>query len=167
MPVTFNFKGCFTASDYNASKKGSTNQPQAGHTKGPLGPLLPPFVYHKSLPISSLPSFLSPTTPSVAQLQHGSSLHSTHLLTPDPSKAPDPCPRLLAVLADTSPAPIPRAALAQAPGRCAALTLSPCPRAAWESAGAHARVASVHAWLLSKAVQREPPGGREKSQSHL
>lgn len=166
MPVTFNFKGCLTATDYNSSKKGSTNQPQAGHTNGPAGPSAP------SLCVSQVtshlfPAVLSPTIPSVAQLQRGSSLHSIRLLTPGLSKAPDPCLHLLAVLANTSPAPVPRAALAQVPGRCDALTLSPCPRAAWESAGATVNVASMHAWLLSKAVQREPPGGRKKSQSHL
>ena len=54
MPVTFNFKGCLTATDCNASKKGSTNQPQAGHTKGPAGPSAP------SLCVSQVTSHLFP-----------------------------------------------------------------------------------------------------------
>ena len=94
----------------------------------------------------------------MARLQHGSALHSARLLTPGLSKTPDPCPLLLAVLAQTSPASVPGVALTQAPGRL----------------GQHGRVleltahvANVHAWLLSKTVQRKPPGGRKKSQSHL
>ena len=73
----------------------------------------------------------------MARLQGGSAFHSTRLLTPGLSKTPDPCPHLLAVLAQTSPASAPGAALTQAPGRCGALNLSLRPGAARESARAH------------------------------
>ena len=167
MPVTFNFKGCFTESEYNASKKDSTNQPQAGHTKGPTGPSAP------SLCVSLVTSPLFPAIFLVTNYTSCGSASGWQCFSfnspadPGLSKTPDPCPHLLAVLAQTSPACVPGAALTK---RLAAVALSTSACAL----GQHGRVleltaqaADVHAWLLSKTVQRKPPGGRKKSQSHL
>lgn len=152
--MTFNFKECFTASDYNASKKGSTNQPQAGHTEGPTGPSAP------SVCVSLVTSRLFPAIGLVinytfcARLQRGRALHSTRLRTPQiPAHAflqswPRPHQPLFLGL--------------HLHKRLGAAMLSTSARAL----GQHGRVleltahvANVHAWLLSKTIQRKPPGG--------
>ena len=118
-------------------------------------------MYHRSLPISSLPSSLSTTIPSADWLQGGSSLHSTCLLTPGLSMTPDTCPRLPAGLAKASPASVLWAALTPASGLLRCSQPQPCPRAAEEECQS-----SPHMWptQMPGCFLRQPKGSHQEGE---